>query len=187
MPCVREDPRGRAQASLMLTVLLIASVAPAHPRPRRKRADGHGLQAAAKGCHTRFGGRTRRTAVVRARRAGRPAWCARACAAAATGTSASSTPGRGASWPARPRFGGREVAEGFVRKGQRLLVQACRFRGRAAHARVCRPLRRLEGRAERHHPDRDRVHALARGQDPAPGPRPRSHGERRRPTRSTCS
>jgi len=33
-------------------------------------------------------------------------------------------------------FRGNEVAEGFVRKGQRLLVQACRFAGRASSARV---------------------------------------------------
>ena len=26
-------------------------------------------------------------------------------------------------------FGGNELAEGFVRKGERLTVQACRFRG----------------------------------------------------------
>ena len=31
---------------------------------------------------------------------------------------------------------GNELAEGFVTKGQRLLVQACRFRGRASSARV---------------------------------------------------
>jgi hypothetical protein len=31
---------------------------------------------------------------------------------------------------------GNELAEGFVKKGQRLLVQACRFRGRAPSARV---------------------------------------------------
>jgi Zinc carboxypeptidase len=33
-------------------------------------------------------------------------------------------------------FRGNELAEGFVTKGQRLLVQACRFRGRASSARV---------------------------------------------------
>jgi hypothetical protein len=33
-------------------------------------------------------------------------------------------------------FRGRELAEGFVTKGQRLLVQACRFRGRASSARL---------------------------------------------------
>ena len=33
-------------------------------------------------------------------------------------------------------FAGRELAEGFVTKGQRLIVQGCRFRGRAKHARV---------------------------------------------------
>ena len=33
-------------------------------------------------------------------------------------------------------FRGNELAEGFVTKGQRLLVQACRFRGRSSSARV---------------------------------------------------
>ena len=33
-------------------------------------------------------------------------------------------------------FRGNEVAEGFVKKGQRLLVQACRFAGRASSAQV---------------------------------------------------
>jgi murein tripeptide amidase MpaA len=33
-------------------------------------------------------------------------------------------------------FAGNELAEGFVRKGERLTVQACRFRGDAAQARV---------------------------------------------------
>src|SRR6185295_3606094 len=91
--------------------------------------------AAAKGCHTRFVGRTGRTAVVRAR-------------ASADGLVRARLSARG-DWDlgvfdARTRryvagsasFGGREVAEGFVRKGQRLLVQACRFRGRVSHARV---------------------------------------------------
>ena len=35
-------------------------------------------------------------------------------------------------------FGGSELAEGFVPKGQRLVVQACHFRGRAAKAPVWR-------------------------------------------------
>ena len=33
-------------------------------------------------------------------------------------------------------YGGNELAEGFVRKGERLTIQACRFRGNAASARV---------------------------------------------------
>ncbi|MBN1530304.1 MAG: hypothetical protein JW895_14685 [Thermoleophilaceae bacterium] len=91
--------------------------------------------ARAKGCHTQFVGRTKRTAVVRAR-------------AAADGLVRARLSARG-DWDlgvfdAQTRryvagsasFGGHEVAEGFVRKGQRLLVQACRFKGRAARARV---------------------------------------------------
>src|SRR3954451_2674695 len=33
-------------------------------------------------------------------------------------------------------FGGNELASGFVRRGERLVVQACRFRGNAATAHV---------------------------------------------------
>jgi len=33
-------------------------------------------------------------------------------------------------------FGGNELASGFVRRGERVIVQACRFRGNAASARV---------------------------------------------------
>jgi hypothetical protein len=33
-------------------------------------------------------------------------------------------------------YGGNELAEGFVRKGERLTIQACRFRGNAGSARV---------------------------------------------------
>ena len=33
-------------------------------------------------------------------------------------------------------YGGNELAEGFVRKGERLTIQACRFRGNAGNARV---------------------------------------------------
>src|SRR5688572_5258003 len=32
-------------------------------------------------------------------------------------------------------FGGNELASGFVRRGERLMVQACRFRGNARSAR----------------------------------------------------
>ena len=59
---------------------------------------------------------------------------ARACRARATGTSASSTPARGARSPARPASRSNELAEGFVKKGQKLRVQACRFRGSASSA-----------------------------------------------------
>ena len=91
--------------------------------------------AQAKGCHTHFAGKTKRTAVVRAR-------------ASASGLVRARLSARG-DWDlgvfdAKTRryvagsasFGGREVAEGFVHKGQRLLVQACRFKGRASKARV---------------------------------------------------
>jgi len=40
-------------------------------------------------------------------------------------------------------FGGNELAEGFVRKGERLTIQACRFRGNAGSARVSTHFTRL--------------------------------------------
>ena len=50
-------------------------------------------------------------------------------------------------------FRGNELAEGFVRKGQRLLVQACRFAGRASTARVSvsfvhEPKRKVAGKTQ---------------------------------------
>ena len=43
-------------------------------------------------------------------------------------------------------FGGNELAEGFVRKGERLTIQSCRFRGDAGSARVSIHFTRLEKR-----------------------------------------
>jgi hypothetical protein len=40
-------------------------------------------------------------------------------------------------------FGGNELAEGFVRRGERLTIQACRFRGGASSARVAINFTRL--------------------------------------------
>jgi hypothetical protein len=45
-------------------------------------------------------------------------------------------------------FGGNELAEGFVGKGERLTVQACRFRGDAASATVSIHLTRLVKRSQ---------------------------------------
>src|SRR5215211_3446007 len=44
-------------------------------------------------------------------------------------------------------FGGNELAEGFVRKGERLTVQACRFRGDAGRARLAIHFTRVAKRA----------------------------------------
>ena len=67
-------------------------------------------------------------------------------------------------------------------KGQRLLVQACRFaRQRGQGARVDRASSRRR-RAQRRRPvaGRRRRHARPRGQGPPPGPRPRPDRARRR-------
>ncbi|HKP20383.1 MAG TPA: hypothetical protein VJT68_02630, partial [Thermoleophilaceae bacterium] len=41
-------------------------------------------------------------------------------------------------------FGGNELASGFVRRGERLVVQACRFRGDSTSARVSIHFARIE-------------------------------------------
>ena len=45
-------------------------------------------------------------------------------------------------------YGGNELAEGFVRRGERLTIQACRFRGNAASARVSINFTRLAKRKQ---------------------------------------
>ena len=119
----------------MLTFLLIASVAAGASSAAVKRAEVTASKAAAKGCHTRYAGRTKRTAVVRA-------------TAPATGLVRARLRSRAdfdlGVFDARSKrfvagsaaLGGREVAEGFVTKGQRVIVQACHFRGHAKRARV---------------------------------------------------
>jgi hypothetical protein len=67
-------------------------------------------------------------------------------------------------------FGGNELAEGFVRKGERLTVQACRFRGSASSARLrigfTRLAKRRPGTVQvvdvitRKRADRDRLQTL---------------------------
>jgi zinc carboxypeptidase len=89
----------------------------------------------AKGCQTKFVGATGHTDLFRAR-------------SSATGLVRARLVSRGdwdvAVFDARSKrlvaasaaLRGNELAEGFVRKGERLLVQACRFSGRSAKARV---------------------------------------------------
>jgi hypothetical protein len=89
----------------------------------------------AKGCQSRLYGQTSHSRVIRAR-------------STATGLVRARLTSRGdwdvAVFDARTKrvvaasaaFRGNELAEGFVRKGERLLVQACRFRGSAATAHV---------------------------------------------------
>ena len=67
-------------------------------------------------------------------------------------------------------FGGNELAEGFVRRGERLTVQACRFRGSVGSARVAirftRVAKRARGRVQvvdvitRRREDRERLQTL---------------------------
>ena len=66
-----------------------------------------------------------------------------------TGTSACSAR-RGRLVAGSASFGGNELASGFVRRGERLTIQACRFRGDAGSARVSYPLHaHPEARARR--------------------------------------
>ena len=106
-------------------------------RRRHAAGDRHARRkAAAKGCHTHYAGRAARTGTLRV-------------TAAATGLVRARLRSRG-DWDlggvrredealrgrARRPSRGRELAEGFVTKGQRLIVQGCRFRGpRQAGAR----------------------------------------------------
>src|SRR5918997_1697899 len=46
-------------------------------------------------------------------------------------------------------FGGNELASGFVRRGERLTIQACRFRGHARSARLSVGFTRIAKRAQR--------------------------------------
>ena len=109
-------------------------------------------KSVAKACHTRYLGKTSHTGVLRAR-------------AGATGLVRARLKSRGdwdvgvfdartkRSVAASSAFRGNELAEGFVRKGQRLLVQACRFAGRASTARlsvsfVHEPKRKVAGKTQ---------------------------------------
>jgi hypothetical protein len=114
----------------LLSMLVFAAAAPA-----AKRATVTASESLAKGCHTKFVGNRRHTGVVsatstaeglvRARLKSRGDWD--------LGVFDARTKHRVAGSAA---FRGNEVAEAFVTKGQRLLVQACRFAGRASKARV---------------------------------------------------
>ena len=103
--------------------------------PPADKTDGDGIEAVAKGCQTKFFGKGAHTAVVRststarglvrARLQSRGDWDVAVFDAKTKRVVAGSA-----------AFRGNEVAEGFVRKGQRLLVQACRFAGKASSAHV---------------------------------------------------
>ena len=104
-------------------------------------------KAVARSCHDRYLGATKSTDVsrttaastglVRARLAGRGDWDVAVFDAKTRRNVAGSA-----------AFGSSELAEGFVRKGQRLLVQACRYRGGAAGAKLSVSYLGIEGAAK---------------------------------------
>lgn len=122
---------GVALACALVAMLAFAAAA----APAAKRATVTASKSVAKGCHTKFVGNRKHTDIVsagstaeglvRARLKSRGDWD--------LGVFDATTKRRVAGSAA---FRGNEVAEGFVTKGQRLLVQACRFGGRASKARV---------------------------------------------------
>lgn len=121
--------------AVALTGALAALLAFVATAPAAKHATVTASKSLAKGCQTKFFGDTRHSDAVRA-------------TSTARGLVRARLSSRGdwdvAVYDARTRrlvagsaaFRGNELAEGFVRKGQRLLVQACRFSGRATRARV---------------------------------------------------
>ena len=104
-------------------------------------------KAVARSCHDRYLGATKSTDVsrttaastglVRARLAGRGDWDVAVFDAKTRRNVAGSA-----------AFGSSELAEGFVRKGQRLLVQACRYRDGAAGAKLSVSYLGIEGGAK---------------------------------------
>jgi hypothetical protein len=121
---------GLALASALAVLLALATAAPA-----AQNATVTASKSVAKGCQTKYFGKGNHTAVVRS-------------VSTARGLVRARLQSRGdwdvAVFDARTKrvvagsaaFRGNELAEGFVRKGQRLLVQACRFAGQASRARV---------------------------------------------------
>ncbi|MBA2631046.1 MAG: peptidase M14 [Thermoleophilaceae bacterium] len=129
------SPAGRRAAVAALCCLLVGAAVAGPASAAPKQATVNAAKASKAGCHTRYVGKSKRSAIVRAR-------------AGAMGLVRARLRSRGdwdlAVFDAKTKryvagsaaFGGRELAEGFVNKGQRLIVQACRFRGRAKTARV---------------------------------------------------
>ena len=123
------------KAVLALVCALVSLLAFATTAPAAKRATVTAPTSLAKGCQKKFVGSSRHTdfvrarssatGLVRARLTSRGDWDVAVFAAGSKRVVAASS-----------AFRGNELAEGFVRKGQRLLVQACRFSGRAAKAHV---------------------------------------------------
>jgi hypothetical protein len=116
--------------SAVVALLAFAAAAPA-----AEQATMTASKSVAKGCQTKFLGNSKSTdlmrvvstsrGLVRARLQSRGDWDVAVFDAKTKRVVAGSA-----------AFRGNEVAEGFVSKGQRLLVQACRFAGRASTARM---------------------------------------------------
>ncbi len=141
-------------------------------------------KAVARSCHDRYLGAAKGTDVsrttapstglVRARLTGRGDWDVAVFDASTRRNVAGSA-----------AFGARELAEGFVRKGQKLLVQACRYRDGAAGAKLSVSYLGIEGGAgeggERGQgPGRRRRDARPGGEEPPAGARAGPHRARRR-------
>jgi hypothetical protein len=127
--------RGTRVAGLLLGVALGMTLVLAATATAAKPATVTASKNVAKGCHTKFVGDRAHTDVVRAtsgvegllqaRLKGRGDWDLGVFDAKTKRSVAGSAALRG-----------NELAEGVVQKGQRLLVQACRFKGRSSKARV---------------------------------------------------
>ena len=80
-------------------------------------------------------------------------------------------------------FASNELAEGFVKKGQKLRVQACRFRGSASSAELSVGFVAIAERASGKVQVVDVDTATRKDKQRAAGPRPRPHRARRRQLR----
>ena len=126
---------GRVAAAAALTFLSLGAVAAGPAGAASKRATVSVKGAAAKGCHTRYVGRSTRTTVLRSVAPG--TGLVRVRLASRSDFDLAVFDAKTKAFVAgSATMGGRELAEGFVRDGQRLLVQACRYRGKAKSARL---------------------------------------------------
>jgi hypothetical protein len=127
--------RGRGGIAAVAALACLVSVLFAAGASAATKATVTASKAVAKGCHTKFVGNRARTDILRTK-------------ATAEGLLRARLKGRG-DWDlgvfdaktkryvaGSAALHGNELAEGFVKKGQRLLVQACRFAGKASKARV---------------------------------------------------
>ena len=127
------DVRGGRLAAIVITCLL--SLVLASTASAATRATVNASKSSARGCHTAFVGDRAHTDVVRvtAKRGGLMRARLRGSGDWDLGVFDAQTK-RSVAGSAALR--GNELAEGFARRGQKLLVQACRFGGGAGSARV---------------------------------------------------